>query len=149
MLSWVKMAAAGLAALAFLGGTAAAQVPDPFARELAQRLSRAETALTENGYARAAGPFAGGLQEHRARRFTVTLRAGQDYRLLGVCDHRCGDLDLRVFSDNNRLIAQDASNDATPVIHVRPIATGRYDIEAAMAHCNGASCWFAFNIYAR
>jgi hypothetical protein len=78
MLSWVKKAAAGLAALALLTGPAAAQVPDPFARELAQRLTRAEMVLTENGYARAAGPFAGGLPERRARRFTVMLRAGQD-----------------------------------------------------------------------
>jgi hypothetical protein len=77
MLSWVKKAAAGLAALAVLAGNAQAQVPDPYARELAQRLARAETPLTENGYARAAGPFAGGLPQQRARRYTVMLRAGQ------------------------------------------------------------------------
>jgi hypothetical protein len=145
----VKRAAAGLAALAFLTGTAAAQVPDPFARELAQRLARAESLLTENGYARAAGPFAGGLPEQRARRFTVMLRAGQDYRIVGVCDHRCGDLDLRLFAANNQLIAQDVLNDAVPVLHVRPVATGNYDIEAVMAHCNDAPCWFAFNVYSR
>lgn len=149
MACWVKRAAAGLAALAFLTGTAAAQVPDPFARELAQRLARAESLLTENGYARAAGPFAGGLPEQRARRFTVMLRAGQDYRIVGVCDHRCGDLDLRLFAANNQLIAQDVLNDAVPVLHVRPVATGNYDIEAVMAHCNDAPCWFAFNVYSR
>lgn len=149
MVCWVKKAAAGLAALAFLTGTAAAQVPDPYARELAQRLTRAETLLTENGYARAAGPFAGGLPEARARRFTVMLRAGQDYRIVGVCDHRCGNLDLRLFADNNQLVAQDVLRDAVPVIHVRPVATGNYDIEAVMAHCNEAPCWFAFNVYSR
>src|SRR5262245_23460074 len=117
MLSWLKKAMAGLAALAVLSGTAAAQVPDPFARELAQRLATAETPLTENGYARAAGPFAGGLPEARARRFTVMLRAGQDYRIVGVCDRRCGDLDLRLFAPSNQLIAQDVLNDAVPVIH--------------------------------
>jgi hypothetical protein len=149
MVGWVKKAAAGLAALAFLAGTAVAQVPDPFARELAQRLSRAETLLTENGYARAAGPFAGGLPEPRARRFTVMLRAGQDYRIVGVCESRCGDLDLRLYAANNQLIAQDVLNDAVPVIHVRPVATGNYDIEAVMSHCTQAPCWFAFNVYSR
>ena len=39
MFSWVKKAAAGLAALAVLTGAASAQVPDPFARELARRLT--------------------------------------------------------------------------------------------------------------
>jgi hypothetical protein len=149
MLSWVKKGAAGLAALALLTGPAAAQVPDPFARELAQRLTRAEMVLTENGYARAAGPFAGGLPERRARRFTVMLRAGQDYRIVGVCDGRCGDLNLRLFAANNQLIAQDVLRDAVPVIHVRPIATGNYDIEAIMSQCNEAPCWFAFNVYSR
>ncbi len=149
MFSWVKKAAAGLAALAVLTGPAAAQVPDPFARELAQRLARAEIPLTERGYARAAGPFAGGLPDHRARRFTVMLRAGQDYRIVGVCDHRCANLDLRLFAANDQLIAQDVLDDAVPVIHVRPIATGNYDIQAVMAHCNEAPCWFAFNVYSR
>jgi hypothetical protein len=149
MLSWVKKAAAGLAALAVLAGSAEAQVPDPFARELAQRLTRAEALLTENGYARAAGPFAAGLPERRARRFTVMLRAGQDYRIVGVCDHRCSDLNLRLFAANNQLIAQDVLRDAVPVIHVRPIATGNYDIEASMAQCAEAPCWFAFNVYSR
>jgi hypothetical protein len=149
MVSWLRKTAAGLAALAVVTGMAAAQVPDPFARELAQGLAREEAPLTENGYARAAGPFAGGLPEQRARRFTVMLRAGQDYRILGVCDRRCGDLDLRVFAPNNQLIAQNVLNDAAPVIHVRPIATGNYDIEAVMSRCAQAPCWFAFNVYSR
>jgi hypothetical protein len=149
MFSWVKKAAAGLAALVVLSGTAAAQVPDPFARELAQRLARSETLLTENGYARAAGPFPGGLAEGRARRFTVMLRAGQDYRIVGVCDHRCHDLDLRLFTAGGQLVAQDVLNDAVPVIHVRPTATGNYDIEAIMAQCGDTPCWFAFNVYSR
>jgi hypothetical protein len=149
MLSWVKKAAAGLAALAILAGSAQAQVPDPYARELAQRLTRAEALLTENGYARAAGPFAGGMPERRARRYTVMLRAGQDYRIVGVCESRCGNLDLRLFAANNQLVAQDILRDAVPVIHVRPVATGNYDIEAIMAQCNEAPCWFAFNVYSR
>lgn len=149
MASWVKNAAAGLAALAVMAGTAAAQVPDPFARELAQRLARAEVVLTESAYARAAGPFAGGLREGQVQRFAVTLRAGQDYRIVGVCEQRCGDFDLRLFAPNGQLIAQDVLADAVPVIHVRPPMTGRYEIEAVMAQCRAQPCWFAFNVYAR
>lgn len=149
MVTCFRKAAAGLAALALLTGAAAAQVPDPFARELAQRLSRAESLLTENGYARAAGPFAGGLPAQRAQRFTVMLRAGQDYRIVAVCDSRCSDVDLRLFTANNQLIAQDVLDDAVPIIHVRPAMTGNYDIEAVMARCAGDPCWFAFNVYSR
>lgn len=149
MVVWVKKTMAALAALAVLTGTAAAQVPAPFARELDQRLTRAETTLSERGYLRAAGPFAGGLADNRARRFTVMLRAGQDYRIVGVCERRCSNLDLRLFNANNDLVAQDVLGDAVPVIHVRPAATGNHDIEAGMAQCDEAPCWFAFNVYSR
>jgi hypothetical protein len=138
-----------MAALALLAAPAAAQVPDPFARELAQRLARAETLLTENGYARAAGPFAGGLNERQGRRFTVMLRAGQDYRIVGVCESRCRDLDLRLLDANDALVAQDVLDDSVPVIHVRPNATGNYAIEVLMVRCAAAPCWFAFNVYSR
>jgi len=147
--SWVKKAMGALAAMALLAAPAAAQVPDPFARELAQRLARAEVVLTENSYARAAGPFAGGLNEGASRRVTVTLRAGQDYRIVGVCESRCRDLDLRLLGPNGQLVGQDVLNDAVPVIHVRPSVTGQYTIETVMARCGGAPCWYAFNVYSR
>jgi hypothetical protein len=149
MSSLTKKAAVAMAALALLAVPAAAQVPDPFARELAQRLSRAEVLLTENGYARAAGPFAGGLNERQGRRFTVLLRAGQDYRIVGVCESRCRDLDLRLLDANETLVAQDVLDDSVPVIHVRPNATGQYTIETLMTRCTAAPCWFAFNVYSR
>lgn len=149
MVSWAKRAAGALAALALLAAPAAAQVPDPFARELAQRLARAETLLTENGYARAAGPFAGGVGAGEGRRFTVMLRAGQDYRIVGVCESRCRDLNLRLRDARGALVAQDVLDDAIPIIHVQPNATGQYAIEAVMVRCSAAPCWFAFNVYSR
>jgi hypothetical protein len=82
--SWAKKLAGALAVLALGALPAAAQVPDPFARELAQKLAHGERLITEGGYSRAAGPFAGGLNAGSARRNTVMLRAGQDYRILGV-----------------------------------------------------------------
>lgn len=147
--SWVKRAGTALAALALTALPAAAQVPDPFARELAQRLSRGEELLVSNGYSRAAGPFPGGLAERGSRRNTVMLRAGQDYRIFGVCNSRCRDLDLRVFGPRGELVEQDVLDDAIPVVHIRPTVTGNYDIEALMQRCGAATCWFAFNVYSR
>jgi hypothetical protein len=146
---WVNKAMAALAALALLAGPAAAQVPDPFARELAQKLAHAEVVLTENGYARAAGPFAGSLMPQRAQSRTITLRAGQDYRIVGVCDGRCQDLDLRLVDPNGQMEAQDILADAVPVLHVQPRLTGQHTIEVMMQRCSGAPCWYAFNVYSR
>lgn len=149
MTSWVKMALAALAALALAAGPAAAQAPDPYARELAQRLSQAETVLAESGYARAAGPFAGGAGNREGRRFSVMLRAGQDYRIVGVCESRCRDFDLRVFDPDGQLVGQDVLEDDVPVVYVRPRATGRHTIDVEMVRCMSAPCWFAFNVYSR
>lgn len=149
MISGVRQAFAAFAALALLAGSAAAQVPDPFARELAQKLAQGEVLLRNNGYQRAAGPFAGGVNQNGARRHTIMLRAGQDYRILGVCDERCTDLDLRLFINGDHLVAQDVLQDAVPILHVRPAVTGNYEIEAIMARCAGSPCWYAFNVYSR
>ncbi len=147
--SWAKKLLAAMAVLALLAAPAAAQVPDPFARELAQRLARAESLLSERGYARAAGPFAGGLNAGEVRRVSITLRAGQDYRIVGVCESRCSDMDLRLFGPNGGPVAQDILTDAVPIIHVRPQATGAFEVETAMVRCNATPCWYAFNVYSR
>lgn len=149
MASWVKRAMAAIAALALPAAPAAAQVPDPYARELAQKLARAQTVVSDMGYQRAAGPFAGGLASSRDARFQVMLRAGIDYRVVGVCDSRCADLDMRLYDANDGRIAEDVLEDAVPVIHIRPVFTGQYTIEVTMIRCASEPCWFAFNVYSR
>lgn len=140
---------AALAVAACVIAPAAAQIPDPFARQLAQALARVDQDQNQVAYSRAAGPFAGELPQGEGRRFVVTLRAGQSYRVAGVCDDRCGDLDLRLFDPNGALVTQDIAPNRTPMLDINPALTGGYAIEASVAHCNQAACFFAFNVYAR
>lgn len=143
--AWIAALAVALCAAA----PAAAQIPDPFARELAQALTRVDDFQNQAAFARAAGPFGGELAEGQGQRFALTLRAGQGYRIAGVCDARCGDLDLRLFDPNGALVAQDIAPNRTPMINVNPALTGGYTIEASIAQCASAPCYFAFNVYAR
>lgn len=142
-----SIAAAALAIAA--SAPASAQVPDPFARQLAQQLALVDQFQSQHGYSRAAGPFAGGLAQAEARRFPVTLRAGQPYRVVGVCDARCRDIDLRLFDPNGALIVQDQAPDRTPIVELSPSSTGAYTIALSMAQCSDAPCYFAFNVYSR
>lgn len=141
--------AAGVAALLLLCSTAQAQVPDPYARELARQLAHAETTIDQQGFSRVAGPFAGGVPPRLNRRYPITLRAGQEYRIVGVCDSNCRDLDLRVYDGNDDMLVEDASNDDTPVVTIRPSQTGPHTIEVVMYRCSASPCYFAFNVYAR
>ncbi|MFZ2032070.1 MAG: hypothetical protein WAU68_17290 [Vitreimonas sp.] len=148
----VKRACAAIAALAILAGLpAAAQVPPQFQRELSQRLAEAGRAVSEGGYLKAAGPFAGGLSPQQSRRYPLTLRAGQDYRVIAVCDSRCGDIDLRLYDVNGTQVAQDVLNDNVPTLAIRPSATGPHTIEIDMYQCTAAPdpCWYALNVYTR
>ena len=149
----MKRALAGLAALCLfspaLTAPALAQVPDPFARDLARQLSVAESADAHRDFFRIAGPFAGGLAPHLNRRIQVTLRAGQQYEVIGVCDMRCGGLNLRVYDGADRLLAQGAPLGAMRVVHVRPVITNPHTIEVTLDSCGEAECFYAFNVYAR
>jgi hypothetical protein len=150
MMGSVRTLAAAFAALALsIGAAASAQVPDPFARELAQRLTRAETAVTNDGFMLAAGPFAGALPQRMARQININLRAGQEYRFVGVCDARCTDIDLRVLDPSGQVVAEDSADDDTPIVHVRATVTGAHRVEVAMYNCAADQCWYAFNVYSR
>jgi hypothetical protein len=124
-------------------------VPDPFARQLAQALARADLAQSEDGFWRAAGPFAGGLGEGEARRFAVTLRMGLPYRVVGVCDARCGELDLRVLDAYGNVAARALPSSDGSGAALIPQATGVHAVEVRMARCARGPCYFAFNVYAR
>ena len=147
--SWRKALAALLALTALSAEPAAAQVPDPWARVLAHDLAQAETALGEQGFSRIAGPFAGGLPARLDRRVQLTLRAGQQYEIIGVCDTRCGNLDLALYDANDVLISQDVLTNNVPVLDMRPAITGLYTVDVTMEQCRGDPCYYAFNVYAR
>lgn len=146
----MRKLAAALAALALLAGAeAAAQVPSPFARELAGSLAHSEPQVRSEGFMFVAGPFAGALAEQRARQININLRAGQEYRFVGSCDSRCGDIDLRLFDPNGQLVAEDTASNTTPQLRVRAAVTGPHRVEVAMYKCGAPECWYAFNVYSR
>jgi hypothetical protein len=146
----MRKLAAALAAFVLLAGTpAGAQVPDPWARQLAANLAHAEPTVVGEGFMLAAGPFAGALAQQRARQININLRAGQDYRFVAACDSRCGDIDLRLFDPNGRLVGEDTADNSTPVLRVRANVTGPHRVEVAMYRCGADQCWYAFNVYSR
>jgi hypothetical protein len=147
--SWVKLAFAGLAALVLATAPAAAQVPNQLANELMSGLDDQQDNLFNEGFAHAAGPLYGDVAQGRGRVLTVMLRADQEYTIAGVCDSRCGDLDLRLVDPRGRTIASDVRGNNEPEMHVRPNITGQHSIQVGMIRCEAPTCWFAVNVYTR
>jgi hypothetical protein len=79
----------------------------------------------------------------------VTLEAGGDYRIIGVCDNDCGDLDLILYDQANAPVSQDQAVDATPVVAAAPQTSGAYTVQAVMHQCAVQPCYYALVLYER
>ena len=144
---WVQKAAAALIALALVASpTASGQDLRDY---LTQQLDNQEPNNAERGFAHAVGPLAGTLASSRAAQLPLTLRAGQEIRIVGVCDQECGDLDIRVLNPRGQIIAQDVRGNDHPVVDLRADMFGQHTIEVGMIDCDAPRCRYAVNVYTR
>jgi hypothetical protein len=97
----------------------------------------------ERGQARAVRLFRSPifrLNEGADRDFVVTLIAGVNYKIAGVCDNDCPDLDIKLMDQNGNTLAQDALTDSLPIVDFRPTRGGAYRVRMVMYDCNDAPC---------
>jgi hypothetical protein len=143
---WVQKAAAALIALALVAGSPASAQPD-LRDYLTQQLDNQEPDNANRGFAHAVGPLSGMLASSRAAQLPLTLRAGQEIRIVGVCDEACSDIDIRVLNPRGQIIAQDVRDDDHPVVDLRADMFGQHTIEVGMINCRAPRCRFAVNVY--
>jgi len=131
----------------------AAAMPQPgqnaYEQQILQRLAQVEQAFAAQGFQRIAQPVTGQLPAGQYHSWPVTLNVGGDYRIIGVCDNDCGDLDLVLYDQNNVLISQDVLADATPIVSVAPSWTGPFTVQAVMQNCTVQPCYYALVLYVR
>ena len=133
----------------------AAQTPpgqagqNQYEQQILQRLSEVQQALSAQGFQQVSQPVTGQLGVGQSQNWPVTMSVGYDYRIVGVCDNDCGNIDLVVYDENNVLVAQDVLTDATPVATVAPQWTGPFTAQAVMQHCTVQPCYYALVLYGR
>ena len=125
------------------------QVPPQSAQILMQQLQQVEQVAAQQGYQQVGQPFAGGLLQGQSWNVPAQLAAGYEYRVLGVCDQNCRDLDVAVYDESGATIAQDNANDDHPVVAVTPGANGQFTIQAQMFQCSAQPCYYALILYGR
>ncbi len=148
MASWVQKVAAAAIALALVAGPPASAQPD-LRDYLTRQLDNQEPDNAERGFAHAVGPLSGMLSSATTAQLPLTLRAGQEIRIVGVCDQACADLDLRVVNPRGEVLALDARSNARPVVDLRADMFGQHTIEVGMVDCRAPRCRFAVNVYTR
>jgi TIR domain len=113
------------------------------------QLQQAEQAFAQQGFQQVGPPVSGGLAQSQQQNWPVTLQVGLDYRIIGVCDRDCSDLDLSLFDQGGNLVNQDTSSDDKPIVQSQPAWTGPFTVQVTMYNCTQAPCYYALVLYAR
>lgn len=121
---------------------------DPQAIILAQ-LQQAEAMAAQQGFQLVGQPFSGSLAQGQSWNVPAQLFQGYDYRVLGVCDRDCADLDLVLFDSAGRQISQDTTTSNQPVVAVQPGYNDNFTIQVQMYNCTVAPCYYALALYGR
>lgn len=140
-------------ALAMLAGCATAGGGGGVGRaqdSVRRQLQNATAIARGRGYTVAAStPATGALNDGGSEYVGVTLNAGREYLMVGVCDGDCSDMDLRLFSPAGNEIARDVAVDDTPVLQFVAPSSGSYRVRVEMADCNVNPCYYGVALYAR
>jgi len=121
---------------------------DPQAIILAQ-LQQAQAAAAQQGFQLIGQPFSGSLAQGQSWNVPATLAVGVDYRVIGVCDRDCNDLDLVLFDSAGRQVSQDTTTTNQPVVAVQPAYNDNFTIQVQMYNCSIAPCYYALALYGR
>ena len=113
------------------------------------QLHQAHAALAQQGFQMVGEPYSGGLQQGQSWNVPAPLVAGGDYRIVGVCDRDCADLDMVVFDPQGAVIAQDTSADSQPIVGIQPGHPGIFTVQVQMYNCSVEPCYYALALYAR
>ncbi len=120
-----------------------------YQQQILDRLAQVEQHFATQGFQQIAAPASGQMPAGQFANYPVTLEAGGDYRIIGVCDNDCGDFNLILYDQNNNVVSQDVLQDATPVVAVAPQWTGPFTVQAVMQNCTVSPCYYALVLYGR
>lgn len=127
--------------------------PEDFIREvmasLTSQLAQIETELGSRGYRASHEPTWGMLDSREAEDTLVSLKAGQSYAVVAVCDYDCDDIDLALYDRNGQTAEVDEDESDIAVVSYRPIASGDHTIRVRMYSCEVEPCGYGIKVYVR
>lgn len=113
------------------------------------QLQRLSGRMDERNMAQAARDLTGSLRNGQRTDWTIFLVKEVDYRIHGVCDNDCRDLDLILLDERGNEVSQDTSTDDIPIVNARPKWTGRFTLRVIMADCKVNPCNYGVRFFAQ
>jgi hypothetical protein len=117
-------------------------------RQIDARITQAAATLRGRAYRLAGLVSRGTLNTGESATFSITLPAGAESALTGVCDDDCTDLDLSLSTNGYDIDAARGGGNA-PVVRVTPAATTTYTATVHMTSCRMNPCWYAVGVFRR
>lgn len=68
--------------------------------------------------------------------FTVRLQRGVEYRIVGVCDDKCTDMDMEVYDHNGLMTGRDVDLNDAPVLSFTAEGGGDHFVRVWLANCD-------------
>jgi hypothetical protein len=127
------VAAAGMAIAPI---TAAVASPDS---DIIQQLfDKAAEIYKDKGYSETGWQQRGELKQGGEISYTVNLKGGSQYSIVGMCDTDCSNFDAYVTDSSGKLVDSDTEEDDFPIVAVS--ASGTYTVRLVMKACSSAPC---------
>jgi len=120
-----------------------------YQQQIADRLSQVAQAAASEGFSQISAPHSGQLRQGETLTVPVTMNTGGEYRIIGVCDADCGDLDLTLLDGYGNAISTDTTTTAMPVVSVIPTTSGQFNVQVLMYNCAHEPCFYALSLYGR
>ena len=80
--------------------------------------------------------------------WSFTLPGGNSYKIVGVCDNDCEDLDLRV-TIGDELVTEDVLDDDVPIVNFSAKNETRYNVKVSMVKCKADPCFWGIGVFAK
>ncbi len=119
-------------------------VADP---SMEDRLSVFRSDLLEEGFTETGFPAEGTMNQDQEVQIPLTLTEGVEYKLAGVCDDNCENLDMALFDPSGTEVASDSLPDPYPLLTVVPTVSGEYRVAARMVTCKLEPCGFVVSTF--
>jgi hypothetical protein len=117
--------------------------------DMAARLTLFGAELMSMGFTEIGDEKRGSLNTDQIITLPVTLQEGWEYRIAGVCDRDCFDLDLVLNDPGGASVASDLFEDALPILAHAPDTTGEHQVEVIMVACDVEPCAYRIATYAK
>lgn len=137
-----------LVAAAVATASRPAHAQNQYQQQISNQMIRRAQTLNSRGYAAIGQLYTGSINDDADANLTVTLNAGAQIAVLGVCDNDCTDVDLQVYSQDGTKIGEDLDTDDYPVVAFTPQYSGTFRVRVMMATCNTNPCYYGVQVFA-